>query len=63
MSTPPTKPTVFDLVTLAAATPARYEACSSAKTREATFLPSTTESTMPNVVSGYLAATAFIAGP
>ena len=54
MSTPPTKPTVLVLVALAAATPARYEASCSAKTRDATLSPSTTESTMPKVVFGYL---------
>ncbi len=64
MSTPPMKPMWFFLVALAAATPARYEDCSSWKTRSATLGALTVASSMmPKVIFGNLAATSLTAGP
>ncbi len=57
-SRPPTKP-MWPLSDLrAAAAPTRNEPWCSAKTRLETFGASTTESTMPKLVSGHSAATA-----
>ena len=61
-STPPTNPTLFVWVVVAAATPARKAASSSAKFKEATFGKSTTESTIPKYWSGYCSAVSWTAG-
>jgi len=52
------KPILPDLLAVAAIAPTRYEPCSAAKTKLATFAPSTTESTIAKLVSGNSAATA-----
>ena len=53
---PPTKPMWPSSDARAAAAPTRYEPCSSANTRLATFGRSTTESTIAKCVSGYASA-------
>lgn len=50
------KPTWPSFDFSAAATPARYEPCSSVNTMEATFLASETESTRPKSTFGYFGA-------
>jgi len=50
-------PTLPVLLFSAAATPTRYEPCSSAKVRLVTFGASTTPSTIANLVVGYFLAT------
>src|SRR5664279_870655 len=60
--TPPMKPTLSVLVSRAAAAPTRYEPSFAAKINDVTLDLSTTESTMPNLMSGFSPAT-WVMGP